>query len=102
MTFGLSTIIDLLSWATALLLGLKVAATILLLVRDKEGRFRSRWSAGLWWATKVTPLLAVPCLIAIALLQQRIGDAWAYGALMLFVVVAVPIVVWRRFWRVAG
>ena len=102
MTFGFSTIIDLLSWATALLLGVKVAATILLLARDKETWFQSKWSAGLWWATKITPFFAVPCMIAIALLQQRIGDAWVYGALMLFVVVAVPIVVWRRFGREAG
>jgi hypothetical protein len=99
MTFGFSTTIDLLSWAVVLLLGLKVTATALLLGRDKESWFQSKWGAGLWWATKVTPFFAVPCMIAIALSQQRIGDAWAYGALMLFVVVAVPIIVWRRFFR---
>lgn len=48
---------------------------------------------------EVTPFFAVPCMIAIALLQQRTGDAWAYGALMPFVVVAVPVVVWRRGFR---
>lgn len=99
MTFGFSTIVDVLSWTIALSLGLKVLATIVLLGRDKESWFRARWSASLWWATKVTPFLAVPCMIAIALLQHRTGDAWVYGALMAFVIVAVPIVVWRRFYR---
>ncbi len=101
MTFGFSTLIDALSWAIVGLLGLKVAATIVLLARDKETWFHARWSAGLWWSTKVTPILAVPCMIAIALLQNRGGDAWAYGGLMLFVLIAVPIVVWRRFYRTA-
>lgn len=82
-----------------MLLGLKVAATIILLSRDKRTWFQARWSAGLWWFTKVTPILAVPCMIAIALLQNKVGDAWAYGGLMLFVLTAVPIVVWRRFYR---
>lgn len=99
MTFGLSSTIDALSWAIVVLLGLKVAATIVLLSRDKHTSFQARWSAGLWWSTKVTPILAVPCMIAIALLQRRAGDAWAYGGLMVFVLIAVPIVVWRRFYR---
>lgn len=99
MTFGFSTIIDLLSWAIVALLGLKVFATIVLLGRPKDAWFQARWSAGLWWSTKVTPILAVPCMIAIALIQQKTGDAWAYGGLMLFVIVAVPVVVWRRFYR---
>ncbi|MHA6721829.1 hypothetical protein [Sphingomonas sp. RS2018] len=45
----------------------------------------------------MTPFVAVPCLIAIASHQHRTADVWIYGALMLFVVVAVPVVVWRRF-----
>lgn len=97
MTFGFSTIVDALSWATALLLSLKVVATVVLLRRDKRTWFQTRWSAGLWWATKVTPFLAVPCMIAIAQLQHRVGEFWAYGALMMFVIVAVQIVIWHRF-----
>jgi hypothetical protein len=100
MTFGFSTLIDALSWVIVMLLGLKVAATITLLGRDRQTWFQARWSAGLWWSTKVTPILAVPCMITVALLRHRTGDAWAYGGLMLFVLVAGPIVVWRRFYRV--
>jgi hypothetical protein len=99
VTFGFSTTIDVLSWSIVLLLGLKVAATLLLLTRDKETWFASRWSMGLWWSTKITPILAVPAMIAIALLQQRMDEVWVYAALMLFVMIAVPIVVWRRFYR---
>lgn len=98
-TFGLSTVIDALSWAIVMLLGLKVAATIILLSRDKRTWFQARWSADLWWSTKMTPILAVPCMIVIALLQNKAGDAWAYGGLMPVVLIAVPIVVWRRFHR---
>ncbi|MEO8723796.1 MAG: hypothetical protein ABI395_09805 [Sphingobium sp.] len=99
MTFGFSTLIDLLSWTIVALLGLKVAATVILLRRDKRTWFRHRWSAALWWSTKVTPLLAVPAMIAVALLQHKTGDAWGYAGLMVFVLIAVPLVVWRRFYR---
>jgi hypothetical protein len=102
MTFGFSTIIDALSWAIVLLLGVKIAATIVLLGRDKDSWFRLRWSSYLWWATKITPFFAVPCMIAIALLQHRMGDAWTYGGLMLFVIIAVPVIVWRRFYMNAS
>lgn len=101
MTFGFSTLIDALSWATVLLLGLKIVATIVLLARPREGWFQARWSAGLWWASKITPLLVCPCVIALALLQGQTGLAWVYGALMLFVMVAVPIKIRRRFYRSA-
>ena len=47
MTFGFSTLIDLLSWTIVALLGLKTAATIILLRRDKRTWFRHRWSAAL-------------------------------------------------------
>ena len=99
MTFGFSTMIDALSWTIVLLLGVKVIATIILLSHSEEAHFGSPMGTGLWWSTKITPLIAVPCLIAIALLQNRSGDVWVYGALMLFVLVAVPVMVWRRFRR---
>lgn len=102
MTFGFHTVIDALSWAIVMLLGIKVAATIILFGRDKTTWFHAGWSAGLWWFTKVTPILAVPCMIAIALLQNKIGDAWAYGGLMVFVLIAVPVVIWRRFYRASS
>jgi len=76
-------------------------ATIVLLARDKQTWFHARWSVGLWWITKVTPILAVLCMIAIALLQNKIGDAWVYSGLMAFVVIAIPIVVWQRYYRAA-
>ena len=99
MTFGFETTIDLLSWLVAVLLSLKVVATIVLLMRNEKSWFLSRWSASLWWATKITPLLAVPCLMAIALQQQNTSDLWVYAALMLFAIVAVPSMIWRRFYR---
>jgi hypothetical protein len=99
MTFGFTSLVDWLSWAIAALLGLKVAATVILLRRDKETWFRTRTGPFLWWSTKVTPLLAVPCMIAIALVTRRPGDAWAYAALMVFVLIAVPLVIWRRFYK---
>lgn len=102
MPFAFSTIADLLGWLAVLLLAIKAGATVVLLRRDRQSWFRHRWSATLWWATKMAPVLAVPCLIAAAAMQRRIGDAWGYGALMVFVLVAIPIVVWRRFRRPAG
>ena len=99
MTFGFSTTVDVLSWTVVVLLGVKVVATIVLLRRDRETWFRSRWTAALWWSTKIAPIFAVPCLIRIAVLQNQVSDAWGYGALMGFVLVAVPFMVWRRFFR---
>jgi hypothetical protein len=99
MTFGFSSVIDLLSWAIVALLGLKVSATVILLRRDKQTWFRHRWSGALWWSTKITPLLAVPCIIAVAMLQYNIGDAWGNAEPMLFVLIALPVVISRRFYR---
>jgi hypothetical protein len=99
MTFGFASLVDLLSWTVAALLGLKVAATIILLGQHKAGWFETRRGATLWWSTKIVPVLAVPCMIAIALLARRPADAWAYAALMLFVLIAVPLALWKRFRR---
>lgn len=87
---------DLLSWTVATLLGLKVAATIVLLGRNRDLWFRSRWGTFLWWSTKIVPIFAVPCMIAIALLARRPGEAWIYAALMAFVLVAVPLAIRNR------
>jgi len=96
MTFGFSTLIDVLTWIAALSLGLKLVATVVLLSVRKDVRYRPGWGAGLWWATKITPVIAVPCVIWIALLQGWATIAWVYGALMLFVAIAVPIKIRRR------
>ncbi|MEI9851047.1 MAG: hypothetical protein WDN24_09610 [Sphingomonas sp.] len=98
MTFGFATLVDLLSWTAAVLVGIKAAATVVLLGRDRATWFGGS-GAWLWWSTKITPFLAVPCLIAIALIENRQGDFWVWSALMLFVVIAVPLVVWNRFYR---
>jgi hypothetical protein len=48
------------------------------LIIDKELRDTSSWNTALWWDTKITPIIAVPCLIWIALLEgegQSVGDA---------------------------
>lgn len=97
MTFGAHTLVDLLSWTVAILLSIKVIATIILLRRDRQTWFASRSGPALWWATEIAPILAVPMMIEVALIEHRSADAWVYAGLMVFVLVAVPIVVWRRF-----
>lgn len=96
ITLGFSTLLDLLSWIVVLALGLKALATIVLLCVDKEARYRPGWGAALWWTTKITPLIAVPCAIAIALLQGMTGQAWLFLAVMAFVVIAVPVKIRQR------
>jgi len=89
VSFGFSTLIDFLSWTAALALALKIVATLILLRVDKAVWDRPGWGAGLWWATKITPVIAVPCIIWLALLQGLTNLVWIYSAMMLFVVVAV-------------
>lgn len=89
--------IDGLLWtAVILLLGLKVVATVLLLRRPAETRLATRQGRWLWWATKITPLLAVPCMIAAARIEQDRAGMLVYPLLMAFVLVAVPVMIWRR------
>lgn len=97
MRFGFSSLVDLLSWLAVASLALKAAATIVLLRRDSGRRFEGWVNAGLYWSTKITPLVAVPCLIAIAMIEHDRRDAWGFAAVMVFVLVAVPLTVWRRF-----
>jgi hypothetical protein len=99
MSFGFSTMVDALSWAAVILLGIKLAATIVLLARRPEARFEGRLAWPLWWSTKITPVLAVPCLIAAALITHRDGDFWVWSAMMVFVAVMVPVMIWKRFYR---
>lgn len=97
MSFGFSTIIDVLSWTAAILLAIKLAATIILLSRGE--RRDQPLVVPLWWSTKIAPVIAVPCLIAIALIEHRTADLWAWSALMVFVAVMVPVMIWKRFAR---
>jgi hypothetical protein len=90
-------IVGLLWLAVILLLGLKVIATLILLARPPELRLASRHGVWLWWATKITPVFAVPCLIAIAWIENDRVGLWVYPLLMVFVLVAVPVMAWRRF-----
>jgi len=101
MTFGSSTLLDLLSWIVVLTLGFKAVATLILLNVSKDVWDRPGWGAALWWSTKITPVIAVPCAIWIAWLQRMTGQVWVFIALMLFVVVAVPIKVRQRRARMA-
>ena len=100
LTFGCSTLIDGLSWIAALALGLKVAATLFVLIVNKGMRDQPGWRSGLWWVTKLAPIIAVSCLVCIALLQRETGLTWFYGAVALFVVVAVPLKVRQRRRRI--
>ena len=102
MTFGFSTVIDALSWVIVLTLGLKVVATLVLLSASSDLRDRSGWGASLWWATKITPVIAAPCFTWIALLQGIANLVWVGMAMMLFVVIAVPLKICQRRNRIAG
>jgi hypothetical protein len=73
-----------------------------LLIVGKDMRDRPGWGAWLWWATKITPVIAVPCLIWLAWIQRVTDHMWALMAMMLFVVIAVPIKVRQRRNRIAG
>ncbi len=101
LTFGFSTLIDILSWVVVLALGLKVVATLVLLSVTKEVWDRPGWGAGLWWVTKITPVIAVPCIIWLALLQGLTNLVWIFCAMMLFVVIAVPLKIRQRRNRIA-
>lgn len=102
LTFGSSTLLDLLSWIVVLTLGLKVVATLTLLNVSKDVWDRPGWGAILWWSTKITPVIAVPCVIWIAWLQGMTDQVWIFIALMLFVVVAVPLKIQQRRARIAN
>ena len=101
MTFGFATLIDILSWIVVLSLALKVTATLVVLIVNKEKRDQPGWGSTLWWVTKITPIIAVPCLISIALLERETGLVWLFFALGLFVIVAVPLKIRQRQKRVS-
>lgn len=101
MTFGFATLIDVLSWIVVLSLTFKVMATLIVLIVNKEMRDQPGWGSTLWWATKITPIIAVPCLIWIALLERDTGLVWLFLALGLFVIVAVPLKIRQRQRRIA-
>ena len=101
MTFGFSTLIDALSWVIVLTLGLKVVATLVLLSAANDLRDRTGWGTALWWATKVTPVIAVPCFICLALLHGATTLLWFGFAMMMFVVIAIPLKIRQRGNRIA-
>ena len=101
MMFGFSTLLDLLSWIVAVTLGVKVLATLILLNFDKSVWDQPGWGAILWWSTKITPIIAVPCVIFIAWLQGMNDQIWIFVGLMVFVVVAVPWKIRQRRARIA-
>lgn len=101
MTFGFSTLLDLLSWIVAVTLGAKVLATLILLNFNKSIWDRPGWGAVLWWSTKITPIIAVPCVIYIAWLHGMTDQVSIFAALMVFVMVAVPWKIRQRRARIA-
>ncbi len=99
MTFGFTTAVDFLSWAIAVLLGMKVVATIILLSRERKSWFQARWTLWLWWVTKVTPVFAVPCLFMIGVQLRQSNIMWISVALLVFVLIAVPVKIRSAFYR---
>lgn len=55
MTFGFTTLIDVLSWVAALALGLEVVATSFVLIVNKEMRDRPGWGSALWGGHQDNP-----------------------------------------------
>jgi hypothetical protein len=101
LTFGFATLVDALSWAVVLTLGVKVIATLVVLIVNKEMRDQPGWGSALWWVTKITPIIAVPSLIWIALLEREAGLAWLFVGTGLFVMIAVPLKIRERRKRIA-
>lgn len=101
ITLGFTTLIDALSWVIVLSLSLKLIATLILLGVSKDVRDRPGWGSILWWSTKITPVIAVPCMIAVAMLQRMESVVWIFLALMVFVVIAVPLKIRQRRNRIA-
>jgi hypothetical protein len=99
--FGFATLIDLLSWVIILSLGLKVASTLYLLIIGKDLRDIPGWGSALWWTTKITPIVAVPCLICIAMVEGEVQIAWVFLAIGLFVIIAVPLKIKQRRRRIS-
>lgn len=100
MTFGFSTLLDLLSWIVAVTLGAKVLATLILLNLDKSVWDQPGWGAIRWWSTKITPMIAVPCVMYLAWLQGMTDQVWIFVGLMAFIMVAVPLKVRQRKKRI--
>lgn len=99
--FGFKTTLDLLSWIVVFTLGSKILATVTVLAVDKTARDRPGWGSKLWWLTKLTPLIAVPCLLAIAVLERDDQLVQLFLALGGFVLVAVPLSIWQRHRRIS-
>lgn len=99
--FGFTTMIDFLSWTVILALGLKIVATVIVLLVDKDARDRPGWGSILWWTTKVTPVIAAPCLIWIAILEREDELVKLFLALTVFVLIAVPLAIRKRRRRMA-
>lgn len=102
VSFGFSTQIDFLSWLIVLALGAKLIATLILLAVGKEKRDCPGWGATLWWITKLTPIIAVPCMIWLTWLQRMTNLFLLFLGLMLFVIVAVPFKVRKRWDRIVS
>ncbi|MEO5707073.1 MAG: hypothetical protein ABIT10_00600 [Alteraurantiacibacter sp.] len=101
LTFGFTTLVDLLSWSISLALGAKVLATLILLSVDRRRFDRPGWGSVLWWITKLTPLPAVACFWGIARLQNDTMLMNLALGLALFVIVAVPLKVIQRNRRIS-
>ena len=101
MTFGFTTFIDLLSWIFVFALAVKLAATLIILIVNKEMRDEPGWGSALWWATKITPIFAVPCFAWIAWSEGEKDLVWLSLAVGVFVAITVPLKIIQRRKRIA-
>lgn len=87
---------DPLIWVVILAMGIKALATLILLCANKSVRFRPGWGSTLWWATKITPILAAPCALEIARRQHNDAMVALFAAMTLFVIIVVPLKIRQR------
>jgi hypothetical protein len=90
------TLVHIFLGAVVLSFALKILATGVLLSVDKDVRYRPGWGSGLWWATKITPLIAAPSATWIGVLEGLPLLVWVGTAMTLFAVVAVPMKIGQR------
>ncbi|WP_428970076.1 hypothetical protein ACQR50_05185 [Sphingomonas sp. Xoc002] len=100
-SFGFLTLTDLLSWIILLTLGAKAVATIVMLMAGRHVMDQPGWGSVLWWLTKLTPVIAIPCAITLAVLRKQNDATLVIAAMALFVIIAVPLKIRQRRARIS-
>jgi hypothetical protein len=100
VAFGFATLTDMVSAIVIMTLGAKAMGTMALLLFGQDARDRPGWGSWLWWMTKITPIIALPSAIGLALAQKQTDAALAFIGMIVFVAIAVPIKICQRRARI--